>query len=111
MNISVTNSPPWIYSITGLTAITLTDAPSPTYVTINFSVNDSDGASNLNNATAMINLTRGGEALRSDSLCDVKDFSGNYSNYTCNITLWWFDGAGPWTVYANISDLNGNTCN
>jgi hypothetical protein len=108
LNITVTNSPPWIYAITGLSAVTLTDAPSPTFVVINFSVNDSDGAANLNNATAAINLTRGGEALRYNSSCVVKDYSGNYSNYTCNITMWWFDGAGPWNVYANITDLNGN---
>lgn len=108
VNVTVTNSPPRIYSITGLSAITLNEGPSPTYVTVNFSVNDSDGAGNLNNASAKINLTRGGEALRYDSLCDVKDFQGNFSNYTCNITLWWFDGAGPWTVHANITDLNGN---
>lgn len=108
VNVTVTNSPPRIYSITGLTAIDLNEGPDPTYVTINFSVNDSDGASNINNASAMINLTRGGEALRYDSLCDVTDFAGNYSNYTCNITLWWFDGAGAWTVYANVTDLNGN---
>jgi hypothetical protein len=110
LNISVTNGPPTIYNITGLSAITLIDGPSPTFVTINFSVNDSDGAANLNNATAMINLTRAGQAVRYNSSCAVKNFAGgNFANYTCNITLWWFDQTGPWTIYANITDLNGNT--
>lgn len=109
LNISVSNNAPKIYNITGLSSVTLTDGPSPTFVIINFSVNDSDGASNLENSSAKINLTRGGEALRYNSSCAVKDFGpGNFANYTCNITLWWFDSAGPWTVYANISDLNGN---
>ena len=109
MNITVSNSAPTIYNVSGLSAITLTDGPSPTFAIINFSVNDSDGASNLDNSTAKINITRAGEAFRYNSTCAVKNFGpGNYSNYTCNITFWWFDGAGPWVVTASIYDLNGN---
>lgn len=108
LNISVTNSPPWIYNVSGLSSVTLTDGPSPTFVIVNFSANDSDGASNINNVSARVNFTRNGQPLRTSSSCSVKDFVGNYTNYTCNVTLWWFDQSGPWTVYANISDLNGN---
>lgn len=93
---------------TNLAAITLTDAPSPTFVVINFSVTDPDGAVNLNNDSAALNLTKAGEELRYNSSCAVKDYSGNYANYTCNVTMWWWDAAGSWTVYANITDLGAN---
>ncbi len=109
LNISITTgTAPIIYNVTGLEAITLTDGPGATYLVMNFSVNDSDGAENLDNTSAMLNITKAGEALRIDSSCAVKDFAGIYANYTCNVTMWWFDSDGVWTVYANISDLNTN---
>jgi hypothetical protein len=108
VNISITSAPPIIYNVSGLGAITLTDAPAPTYATINFSVNATNGAATLNNASAMINLTRAGQPLVMNSSCAVKDWSTNFANYTCNLTLWWWYNAGPWQVYANISDLGSN---
>jgi hypothetical protein len=109
VNISVTSGSPTIYNITNQSsAITLTDAPNPTFVIINFSVTDPDGAVDLNNASAAINLTKAGQDLRYNSSCAVKDYSGNYANYTCNVTMWWWDAAGAWTVYANISDFGSH---
>lgn len=108
LNISITSGAPTIYNITNLAAITLTDAPSPTFVVINFSATDPDGATNLNNASAMLNLTKSDGDLRLNSTCAVKNYAGNYANFTCNVTMWWWDPAGAWTVYANISDLGGN---
>lgn len=109
LNITVSaGAAPLIYDIFPLTAVTLTEGPNPTYVTINFSVNETDGVENLDNATAALNLTRAGEELRADSLCTPYEFAGNFANYTCNVTLWWYDVEGQWFVYANISDLNTN---
>jgi hypothetical protein len=109
LNISVTSGAPTVYAIYNVTsAITLTDAPSPTFVIINFSVTDPDGAVNLNNASAAVNITKG-SGMRSNSSCAVKDYSGNYANYTCNVTLWWWDAGGTdWKISANISDLGAN---
>ena len=109
LNITVSaGAAPLIYDIFPLTSVTLTDGPNPTYVTINFSVNETDGAGNLDNTTALLNLTRASEQFRGDSLCTPYEFAGNYANYTCNVTLWWYDVDGQWFVYANISDLNSN---
>lgn len=110
LNISVTSGPPVVYAIYNVSSgITLTDAPSPTFVIINFSVTDPDGAINLNNASAAINITKASEELRYNSSCAVKDYSGNYANYTCNVTLWWWDATGnDWKISANISDLGYN---
>jgi hypothetical protein len=109
VNISVTSAPPVIYNVSGLSSVTLTDAPSPTFVIVNFSVNASNGVSTLNNATATVNFTKAGQPLVINSSCAVKDWSGNFANYTCNVTLWWWYNAGSWQVYANISDLGSNT--
>jgi len=109
LNITVSaGAAPLIYDVFPLTSVTLTDGPNPTYVTINFSVNETDGAGNLDNTTALLNFTRTGEQFRGDSLCTPYEFGGNFANYTCNVTLWWYDVDGAWDVYANISDLNSN---
>jgi hypothetical protein len=110
LNISISSgSAPNIYNITNLESITLTDGPNPTYVIINFSVSDGDGASNLDNTTAALNFTKSGEELRANSTCTPYEFEGNYANYTCNVTMWWWDAAGSdWLISANISDLNTN---
>jgi len=104
------NIPPEIYSVTSISPVTLTDGPSPTFIIVNFSVYDANGASNLNSTSASINFTKADEELRYNSSCAVKDSSGNYANYTCNVTMWWWDASGnDWKVYANISDLDSNT--
>jgi hypothetical protein len=98
---------PVIYNVTGISPVTLTEGPGKTFIVVNFSVYDFNGASNLNNASAAINFTKSGEALRYNSSCAVKDYLGNYANYTCNVTMFWWDAAGTdWKVYANISDLD-----
>lgn len=33
---------------------------------------------------------------------------GNYMNFVCNVTMWWFDGTGTWNVNASVKDINNN---
>jgi hypothetical protein len=107
ISVSVTSAPPVIYGISYTTPIVLTEGPSLTYVVMNFSVNATNGAASLNNASAMLNITMAGQQTRVKA-CTIKDWSGNYANYTCNITMYWYDKEGVWTIYANISDFGGN---
>jgi hypothetical protein len=103
------NQPPNIYAVTSIPSVTLTEGPGPTFVTVNFSVYDANGISDLNSASAAVNFTKAGENLRYNNSCAIKDSSGNYANYTCNVTMWYWDAAGSdWKVYANISDLESN---
>jgi hypothetical protein len=107
VNISVTSAPPVIYNVSFSTSVTPIEGPSLTYIVMNFSVNAANGAASLNNGSAMLNLTMAGQPVRVNA-CTIKDFAGNYANYTCNITFYWYDQAGTWTIYANISDYGGN---
>jgi hypothetical protein len=108
ISVSVTSQPPVIYNISYITSFTPLEGPALTYVVINFSVNATNGAASLNNGSAMLNITRAGQPFRGNTSCAVKDFGGNYSNYTCNLTMYWYDQDGAWTIYANISDYGGN---
>jgi len=109
MNVSVASGAPTIYNMIIVpSSITLTDGPSPTFIIINFSVNDSDGAVNLQNTSAAINLSKLGETTRFNTSCGIINYGGYHANFSCNITVWWFDGDGQWVVSANISDINSN---
>ncbi|MBR9701454.1 DUF2341 domain-containing protein [Candidatus Pacearchaeota archaeon] len=85
------------------------EGPSPTYVIINFTAYDANGASDLNDSTARINFTRTGETTRENLSCSRYATGGNYANYTCNVTMWWFDGAGIWNITAHIKDNQSNS--
>jgi hypothetical protein len=88
------------------------EGPAATYVVIVFNASDPDGVGNLNNATAKINITSadGTSATRQNTSCNpLTGQSGAYSqNYSCNITMWWFDKPGAWNISAYITDANGN---
>ncbi|MBI2042993.1 hypothetical protein HYT25_01240, partial [Candidatus Pacearchaeota archaeon] len=102
INFSISaNNPPEIRNVYNDTSPSLRNAgtglsagPANTSIIINFSVFDAEGVANMNNATATINFSRNGEALRQNSSCNQYEVATNVANYTCNITMMWFDGAG-----------------
>jgi len=113
LNITVTSgSAPSIYSVTSITDVSSgpNEGPSPTYMIINFSVSDADGFSNINLTSATLNITNGGNS-RENLTCSNYWALGNLANFTCNITLWWFDSTGAWTMYAYVKDYNNNAGN
>lgn len=104
-------SAPVIYDVWNETMTDLSSSgpteDSPTYVIINFSASDSEGAGNLDDSTAFIDLESGGTSRTAS--CTKYESSGNYANYTCNVTIWWFDPASTaWTINASISDTSTN---
>ena len=76
-------------------------------VTVNFSVTDADGISNLR-TIANVSFFRVGETQRINTTCGRYESSGNNANYSCRVDLWWFDQGGTWTINATISDVSGN---
>jgi len=55
--------------------------PSSTNITINFTAYDANGAGDLNDSTAKINIT--GSVMRENATCAKTADFGNYANYTC----------------------------
>ena len=86
-----------------------TQGPFYTSIIINFSVSNEAGAGNLNNASAKINFSLSGEDTRTNSSClNILTDGDKLANYTCNVTIWWWDAQGQWTITAFINDTNGN---
>ncbi|MBU0894114.1 MAG: hypothetical protein KKF48_01455 [Nanoarchaeota archaeon] len=90
-------------------ATTFNSAPLATTVIINFSVYDANGVSDLNGSTANISFIRGSEETRFNSTCTrFEDNGENSANFTCNVTMWWWDASGSWGIKAYIRDNNTN---
>ncbi len=87
----------------------LSSGPANTSLIVNFSVFLATGVGNMDNATATINFSRSGEALRQNNTCTQFEVGTNVANYTCNVTMSWFDGSGTWAIQAFIADLSGNS--
>jgi hypothetical protein len=115
LNITVTGgSSPVIIAVYNGTATSMesgpNEGPSPTYVIAGFRVNDPDGIANLDNSTATMNFSLGGETTRQATCTFVAGQStSTQANYTCNVTMWWYDGPGSWTINAYIEDFNDNS--
>ena len=86
----------------------LNEGAANTNFTVNFTVVDADGFTNLVDASASINFSKSGEDPRYSITCARYEGSGEEANYTCEVQMWWFDGSGAWVISANISDNNGN---
>ena len=99
----------YIFNASLAGGISLNEGPSNTNITINFTANDSDGAANLNDTSARINITKSGESVaRFNSTCSKIATAGAAVNYSCIVPLAWFDIDGIWVINATISDLSGN---
>ena len=107
LNITVGNNAPTIPVVNSISATNPTD-DTTTSITFNFTATDTDGAANLNPATAQGYFQRSGETTRSNTSCSEWATSGNNANYTCTILMWYYDQNGAWTVNVTIEDDSGS---
>ena len=106
LNITVGNSAPTITWVQTISAQDPTN-DATTAITFNFTATDTDGESNLNDATAAAYFQKNGETTRSNTSCVTAGTgSGNNQNYTCTINMYYYDANGAWTINATIQDNN-----
>ncbi len=101
----------YVYNSTEMTDISdgPNEGPIATYVQLNFTAYDEQGFDNLDDSSVQVNFSLAGESSRVNSSCALlEDYDTNYANYTCNVTMWWWDAPGVWTINASISDTDGN---
>jgi hypothetical protein len=106
LNVTVTASGPQIIAVTPQTPVNLNEGPSTTVIVVNFSVYLPSGAYRLDNSSSAVNVTAAGEPMRVNG-CTATAMAGKYANYSCSITMYWYDRAGTWDVSASIYDLGG----
>jgi len=107
LSISVTSLAPnvsQIFPLNGSGSITESGVSNFSF---SFNATDPDGADDLNDSSARINLTSSsGDQVRSNVSCGQYGLNLNTStaNYTCVVRIYYFDQAGNWTIRASIAD-------
>src|SRR3989344_997143 len=83
-------------------------------IEVTFLANDAEGASNLDNSTALVNVsyistTGSGTLTNSNTTCASANIDSDTINYTCEIDMqYYWDHSTAWTVDAEVQDQNNN---
>ncbi|MEK6818590.1 MAG: hypothetical protein AABY10_01515, partial [Nanoarchaeota archaeon] len=114
VGLNITVGVPQIVTVYNSTVVNLINGPnegnSDTNITVNFTVYNSIGTSMINHTSSKVNVTKAGEAVRQNTSCQrLETNATNYVNYTCKIQIFWFDGAGNYSINAFILDNNSNS--
>jgi hypothetical protein len=79
-------------------------------ITFYVTMYDADGVSDLNDTSVSSNFTMPGETARESGTCGlVGDIDSNRANYSCMINMWYWDGAGNWTITVRGKDLGNGS--
>ena len=111
VSINISVGGPTIIAVYNSTITNAESGPTENTITsiiVNFTANSPSGFGNLNHSTAMANITGEAAVTRTNSSCYRYQGSGTNANYTCNITMWWWDGSGTWNITAFIQDNQTN---
>jgi len=76
-----------------------------TPINISFIADDADGVADLNDTSAQIVVSKDATSHTSTS-CSVSDLNSTAANYTCEITMDYYDVAGTWAVNASVQDIS-----
>ncbi len=111
-NISITVAGANQAQITTVSSIPNTDPTESSSKAITFYaiMYDADGVGDLNDSSVNATFSKAGETTRYNSSCVlVGDLDATSANYSCLITMWYWDGSGAWTINVSGTDLGNQT--
>ncbi len=97
---TLNNTPPTIINIQTLSAQDPIEGATK-YITLNFTVIDTQGADTLNHSTAIISFNNG--AVTRTGTC-TNNIIDTTATYNCTIGMKYYDLAGIWNINATIED-------
>ncbi|MEK6840814.1 MAG: hypothetical protein AABX79_02580 [Nanoarchaeota archaeon] len=103
LNITVGNSAPTISFVTSVSSQNPLELGYRS-VLLNFSVNDTDGAGNINLSSARARLNRTGETNRDNFTCADLGAGGNGHMFNCNVSIYYYDENAVWTINVSARD-------
>jgi hypothetical protein len=82
---------------------------STTFVIFQAHVYDEDGVGNLDHNSVNAVFTKIGEATRTGNCVHENNIDGYTANYTCNVTMWFYDAAvTDWSINVSALDQESN---
>ncbi len=108
LNITIGNTAPTVTIVNAISSQNPTES-STKAITFNYTANDVDGSSNINLSSAKAYFQFSGETTRSNTSCINTSIGvGNNINFTCTISMQYFDKPAAWTINATIKDNSGS---
>lgn len=112
VGVNITIAAVSIVSVTAVpTSLSLNPGPFKTGMLINFSAYHGAGVSQINDSTVAVNLSINvlGEENRTNATCfRTADVTTNFANYSCNVSMFWYDSNGTWNITVFLKDNNSN---
>jgi len=106
VSISVGNNAPVVGFVSTIAAQSVTES-NKAPIGFWFTATDIDGVANLNDNSAQARFQKTGETTRQNLSCAwLSDLDTDSANYSCTIDIWYWDGAGAWTINVTIEDIN-----
>jgi len=110
--VTVGNVAPTITNVQAIPNVDLA-AGTTTEVTVIFTAEDLNGASDLNSTTASASFSKAGETTRTSTPvtgCTPGIPTGNQITYTCTVTMQYYDeNANDWIITVSVDDLSSAT--
>jgi hypothetical protein len=112
VTIGINNTAPklvQIFNTTGGTVIAGTPSEQDKVnIIFNFQAYDWDNSTDLNDSSTSVKFSKGGEPDRITAVpCTSTASAGRYRNYSCTVSMWYWDKAGDWDITATVSDYSG----
>ena len=104
------NAAPVVTWVQPLPSQSITES-STTAIKFIFNVSDADGFGTIDNGSARVYINFSTEDVRSNSTCLANVSFANTTTFHCIVLVWYFDGAGDWTINASANDTNGVIAN
>ncbi len=107
-NASITVGAIAVFDTSAIPAQSVTE-DSTTNISFSYLVDIDSGTGTLLNNTAFAIFNVSGYSTSRTTTCGRQtDINSTRANYSCSILVWYFDPAGNWSIYTNITDNTGN---
>jgi hypothetical protein len=94
--------------ITWLQSISVMPNESSTRkVWIAFNATDTNGYEDIDLSSAKITVSMPGEIQRNSTECILQENDADTATINCSVYMYYYDGAGQWTINATVSDMAG----
>ncbi len=83
-------------------------------ITFNVTITDINGASDINTTSVFASFLKPNEGTRANTTGCVEtagEGTSNSKNFSCTISLWYFDAPGGWTINVSAKDLGNGSVN
>jgi len=99
------NYVPVVNNVTSIPAINPL-AGNITFVYINFTVSDRNGVGILNDSSSRVVFNK--SATQRLGSCTPNDINTTATIYICNVSMWYFDDPGVWSINVSVRDNSSN---